>query len=642
MLLGTMLFSVVNAAMLPQFTPEQWAMQRQLFLQAHQALMDKDLEQYRTLAAQLTEYPLYYYLYYNYFKPNVHAVTSTEVAQFVNQFQGAPLAEMLRRSWLLQLGKNAQWAEYLEMYTPQANDRFTCYAIRAHIEQGESPGAWLDKIKELWLVGKSQSEVCDPLFVHLYADSEMNDDLIWERLRYSMLNQENSLASYLIQKLQDPQRKSLGALWLNLHHKPAEHLSSISFADSPLLREIIIYGVKRLAGKQPIDAWNWWQEHQAHYAFSSPEKATTARFIAQIAAENNEKAARPWLRSIPAAYMTDSVHLARLHLALLVQDWAEIAEVAPQLTSERNSERWQYWLARALEQTGKTAQARNIYANLAKVRDFYGFLAADQIGQPHALQAKPLDFQPEEENQLYRNASGILRAREFYQLGFMELARLEWREATQALAARERAIAAKLARDWCWYDRAIVAAVGSDAMNDLEIRFPLAFRSQIEAASAESEIPVEYAYGTIRQESAFMTFVHSSAGAMGLMQLMPATADGVAKSIGLEVNDEDDVKSIYTNLRLGTAYLRRMLDRFDDNPVLASTAYNAGPGRAVRWLNERGCLPTDVWIELIPFDETRNYVKRVLEYASVYRQRLGLGHQPLPVKPLPERYCETS
>lgn len=624
------------------WTDRQWSEQRRQFLRAHRALMAGNLERYRQLASGLKEYPLYYHLRYNYFKPKVHAVTAEEVGEFLENYQGAPLAEMLRRAWLKRLGKEENWEDFLRIYTPQSNTRLRCLAIRARIEQGDPPGAWIDKIKDLWLVGKSQPSACDPLFEHLYADPAMNDDLIWERMRYAIHGKKIGLASFLAKKIADPDRKRLANQWLAMHGKPATQLANLPGEDSVFLREIIVHGVKRLARKEPLAAWNWWQANRDKYPFSAPEKAATARFIALTAGNNDELAARPWLAAIPQNHVTDTVRLARLRLALRAMDWKELAQVIPTLTPEvRDSDQWQYWLARAEEQNGKKKAAQTRYAALAKNRSFYGFMAADREKLPHSLAEKPIVLAPGETAKLYRKSPGILRAREFYRLGFVGTARVEWKAALTELSSRERAVAAKLARSWCWFDRAILAAAGSDAMDDLDIRFPLAYRSQIEAASEENEISPTYAYATIRQESAFMTFVHSFAGAMGLMQLMPATAQGVGDAIGLEINGPEDTKSTYTNLRLGTAYLRQMLDKFNDRTVIASAAYNAGPGRAHRWLKERGCLPTDVWIELIPFTETRAYVKRVQEYASVYRQRLGLPARGLDTGPLPSRYCPT-
>ncbi len=618
-----------------------WQAQRQQFQQAYQALLREDWAEAEAISAQLTEYPLYYYLRYRYFKPDVQAVPTGELVQFFAQFRDAPLVEMLRRGWLLQLGQQQQWADYLRLYTPHSDKRLECLAIRAHLGVGEPLADWLDTIANVWLVGKSLPGECDPLFELLYTSPRMTDDLVWQRLRYSLNANNSKLAAFLRNKLVSTQAQARADAWLKLHNEPQQALASLDLADGEFTREIIRHGVQRLAAKEPAEAWVWWQVHQGDYAFSAHEKGTMARAIALAGAAANVAEARVWLTELPETEVNADVLLARVKLALLAQDWAEMLAVLPQLPPEIQVEnQWQYWRARALAQTGDPELAREFFAQAARARDFYGFLAADYLALPHELQEKNFMASEQEPLELYQRYPGVLRAREFYYLAFAPEARAEWETALKAMNRRERAVAAWLASQWGWHDRAISAAADSEAMDDLRIRFPLAFQEEIQIASTESGVAPEYTFATIRQESAFMTFVHSSAGAMGLMQLMPGTAQQVARQLGLAIQSTDDVKSVATNLRLGTAYLRGMLDKFDNHPVAASAAYNAGPGRALRWLRERGCLPADIWIETIPFPETRLYVKRVMEYKAVYRVLLGLPPQPLRLEPLPAGYCQ--
>jgi soluble lytic murein transglycosylase len=210
-------------------------------------------------------------------------------------------------------------------------------------------------------------------------------------------------------------------------------------------------------------------------------------------------------------------------------------------------------------------------------------------------------------------------------------AKEEWDYAIDRLTPQQQAIAAHLASHWGWHDCASATAGKAKAFDDLQIRFPLAYRSQIESGAQTQGLNLSWVYGIIRQESAFAVDARSRSGALGLMQLMPGTAQMVAKKIGLKLGNMKEVLEVETNISLGTAYLRQMLDKFDGNYMLATAAYNAGPGRAVRWSAENSCLPADVWVEMIPFDETRDYVKRVLSYAKVFEARLGHQQTPLPI-----------
>lgn len=244
------------------------------------------------------------------------------------------------------------------------------------------------------------------------------------------------------------------------------------------------------------------------------------------------------------------------------------------------------------------------------------------------MQHRPIVFTSAEKAQVMKHPC-IGGAHEFYKLsqdgGEREWylnAKREWRHAIQHLPPRQQAIAIALASHWGWHYQAIMAAAKAGYYDALEIRFPLAFHSQLATGAKRQGIDLAWVYGIVRQETAFKNEATSHVGALGLMQLMPATARYVAKKIGLRLKRKQDIFVLDTNIRLGTAYLQQMLDKFDGNYMLATAAYNAGPGRAKRWAAENRCIPSDLWVEMIPFDETRKYVRRVLFYTRIFEERL--------------------
>jgi soluble lytic murein transglycosylase len=370
---------------------------------------------------------------------------------------------------------------------------------------------------------------------------------------------------------------------------------------------------------------------QSRYNFSSQQKGEVQQALAFASIKQNHPEAISWLKTVPEAHVSEELGELRLTFALERQDWRAIVDfTAHNPANAEDNLRWRYWHARGLEQTGQRAKAQDLYKVLAKERDYYGFLAANRINANYAMQNVPVTFTTTEEKQLLTNPS-IQAAYEFYQLGMLKEGRIEWNHALNSLSPRYQAVATALADQWHWYDRAIATAAKAGLYDAVDIRFPLPYRVNLTTGARNQGIDLAWVYGIVRQESLFMADARSRSGALGLMQLMPASGRMVARQLGLKIGSNQDILDVNTNISLGTTYLRQMLERFDGNYMLATAAYNAGPGRAKRWSAERGCLPADVWVELIPFSETRTYVRRVLFYTAVFENQLGQQQHPIRI-----------
>ncbi|MBE9561701.1 MAG: lytic transglycosylase domain-containing protein, partial [Proteobacteria bacterium] len=356
-----------------------------------------------------------------------------------------------------------------------------------------------------------------------------------------------------------------------------------------------------------------------------------------------------FLTAINKDYLNEKASITRIKLAMRQQNWIALADFITELPEQQQQDlQWRYWLARALEKTNKQKKARQIYTELAQERDYYGFLAADRIGTEHKMQHSSIILTQLDIDKLMRNPS-IASAYEFYRLSqvygdsFLIKARQEWYYAINLLTKSSKATAAALANRWGWHFQAIVTVAKAGHYDDLNIRFPLLFRNEIEIGARKQNIDVAWAYGIIRQESAFQTTARSRAGALGLMQLMPATGRLVAKQIGIKLKNKQNILDINVNISLGTAYLRKLLDKFDGNYMLATAGYNAGPGRSKRWAAKNSCVPADIWVELIPFKETRKYVSRVMFYTSIFENRLGKKNRlPLRLALTPGKNCSSN
>ncbi|MEK8019144.1 MAG: transglycosylase SLT domain-containing protein [Candidatus Parabeggiatoa sp.] len=616
------------------------------FSRAIKALEAKDITTFQQLTEALQDYPLYYYLRYRTLKAQLKDVSPDEIQGFLEEHRNTYFGESLRRYWLKQLAKKGDWITFREVYTPQKTTSLQCYYVQAHLMTGSKSRMAIRDAKKLWLVGYSQPKACDPVFDYLYQNNLIDDAMLWERIGLAMKKRRLSLAGALAKHLNLDDRIWV-TRWQTMHKNPAQTLADFEAPDFSIAREIILHGIKRLARKEVDQANDYWNTFKERYAFSDQQIGEMQRDLALAAAKQDHPQAFNWLAALDENVLNDKAHETRLKFALKTQNWdAVINFIAALPDEERNRLQWRYWLARALEQNQKYFQSRRIYKELAQERDYYGFLAADRIGAAYQMQQNDILLTRSMEDQLMQDKN-IRIAYEFYQLSqlpgerykWLPKARQEWQYLIEDRSSDQQAAAAALASRWGWHDRAIMAAAKAGHYDDLNVRFPLVFRSELAAGANSQLLDLAWVYGIVRQESAFMTDVRSSAGALGLMQLMPATARLVAKKIDLPLANKRAILDIETNISLGTGYLRQVLDQFDGNHMLATASYNAGPHRAKRWLKENSCVPADIWVELIPFTETRKYVRRVLFYTSIFEHRLGQAQRPLRVALAPQENC---
>ena len=334
----------------------------------------------------------------------------------------------------------------------------------------------------------------------------------------------------------------------------------------------------------------------------------------------------------------------RVRAALRAWDWKRAEKaIAAMPDEERNSEQWRYWQARVAAAQGREAEAEAIYRELMQETSYYGFLAAEKLGEPYRFNHEPVVADDLRHNvELLSQRPAFRRIRELYDIGREADANREWRFETARLSKIEKRVAAQLASDWGWHFSAIVTTASARHFRDLELRFPLLYRSEVEREARRQRLPASLVYGVMRRESAYRASVESPAGALGLMQLMPRTAKLVGKKLGMKKLDNAKIKIPSNNIRLGTRYLREVMDRYGNNVILATASYNAGPNRVKKWLPREEPLAADIWVDTITFDETRNYVKAVLFYSTIFDWKLDekidytMRERMRPVAPQPE------
>lgn len=572
--------------------------------------------------AQLRGYVLAPYLEYFYLQKRLTASPPERIATFLGKHRNLPVAGLLRESYLRQLARQERWAEYRVFYQPTADAELRCYHLRASIADKEPDPAWFEEAKSLWLVGRSQPSACDPVFDELYSREAISADQVWERVTLLIQGGNDRLAERFSAHL-DPARREWLEYWLRAHRQPQDVLARPGFPlVGPYAVQVISHALQRL-GRSDQELAMMFLERYGQEKFLSPrQKAELARHIALHAAYSQDPRALGWLDALPPEVVTDNVRLWTARMALRNQDWPRLLQAIAALPDrERNDPQWTYWRAHALAAIGEREAAQTEFALLAMERSYYGFLAADRLALPYNLKHVPTAVAKDTLAQVAAKP-GIVRAREFFALGMMPEARREWAAAVARLNRAQQQQAALLALEMGWYDRAVVTANQAGLNDDLNLRFPTPYREQVEQYSRLSRLDPHITYAIVRKESAYRPDVASPVGALGLMQVMPQTGRQVASRLRVEL-PAGGLLDVDTNLKLGSAYLRAMLDRYNGNLALAAAAYNAGPHKVADWLNRNAGLPPTVWIEAISYYETREYVKSVLAFAAVFDWQLN-------------------
>ena len=612
------IFALSGSAIASLKTEDNLSKQRQNFLLAEKYFKQGKTREYEKLKKQLVSYPLYPYLEYRELTDKLHRLPAREVRAFIENYSDAHLSDRLLKSWLSRLAKSQKWEMFLDFYQPVSSITLQCNYLNALIQTGKKDEA-LDKVADIWLYKASRPKACDPVFKVWKNAGLQTNDLTWQRIALAVDDSEIKLARYLGKSLPKQDQKLLEE-WLQLRKHPEKLSANAISANHPYRQLALAHGVMKFARKDLTQAVYAWEELKFAHVFdpaiiSKVEQSLSYRFLSG----NFETPFEYLVFSEPCDADTKLQEI-RIRAALRHQEWNTVLSWLDKLPETHATEdRWQYWRARGLEMTGKNEEAVAIFETISQERSFYGFLAADKLDKTYSMNHSELDIDPDVEKSVAEMPS-IQRASELFKLKRYLDARREWYASTKLLDEEELQAAAKIAHSWQWHDRAIITLAKAKSWDDLQIRFPVKHKDQVFKNSERSEIDPAWIYAMMRQESAFMPDAISPVGARGLMQLMPATAKSVARKLKQRYPSKYELLQPEKNILLGTTYLKEVYQRFE-NPVLAIAAYNAGPHRVKRWLPEDN-MPADIWIELVPFKETRNYLKNVLAYTVIYAEKL--------------------
>ena len=621
---------------IPLKKAKQLAEQRKLFVEAEKALKLGRFTKYKKMEHRLNDYPLYPYLRFIELERRIKNTSTQKIQSFLQTYHNTPLANKLYYRWINSLARRGKSKALVQYFRPTQNTRLLCHYANALHNTGEK-GTAFSLMGELWQTGKSLPKSCDPILKKWKKAGYMTSHRLWSRIHLVMNKGKRRLATYIGKSLPKEERFWL-SLWKKVQRQPEYVLKADKhFKDqhSPIMHWILVDGMTRLARRKPLVAAKYWEEIRSKYHFDSEEKERIERRLSLSLARAATPLSRKTLKELKLDSRDERVITPHILSAIGDKDWeGALAWLNNLKSNERNSERWHYWRARALEEMGRLDEARSLYLQITDNRSYYSFLAADRIGDRYQLTHRPINT-PVAELIKLQHIPAIARAGELYQLKRIVDARREWHFAIQQMDKKQLLIAAQLANKWGWHDRSIITLALAQYWDDLELRFPLAHKKYIEKQADHEKINPAWAFAVIRQESAFTADARSSAGALGLMQLMPRTARQVARSLRIKRPRQRDLLKSNINIKLGVRYLRKLQERFKGNSVLATAAYNAGGHRVKSWLPKNEQQSADLWIENVPFTETRKYLKRVLTYTVIYEQRLGLEGKPLLERMMP-------
>ncbi len=567
--------------------------------------------------AQWEDHLLYPHLVTHWVEHHPDAVDPTWLQPLLSRDDFTAAAWYTRQRWLNELARRNAWEDYLAF--AEANELAPSACLQFVAQESLGDAIDIKALRSLWLTGYSLPKECDPYLARL-KDQPDFDDLVWQRQLLAFKNRSGGLMSYLGGLYKTAEYRLRGERLSAVYADPGALLKASYQPSEAWQRELAIATIDRMAYLTPERASNLWvQLIQATPDFSSEHIRSVSAHLGVAMAKLALPPADYWLSIADPKRENEELQHWRLQIALANSDWSKVLELNKALSAKlKDNGQWRYWSAMALSQSGQVDAADAILAPLAGERSYYGFLAAEALNRPIALAPDEFDIIDPSQSKLLENP-GFQRAKALFEAGDIVRAQLEWNLTGRDLSREEWLEAAQVALSWNWYHKASQAASWSGRYGALDLRYPTPWLEQVTVLEQSHQVPRHWIYGVIRQESHFMTDAESPAGAFGLMQLMPYTARQIAKDHQLAYNGDWDLTNPDLNLELGTRYLALMRERFG-HPVYATAAYNAGPSRVDRWL-ERYPGDLRIWIESIPFDETRNYVKSVLAYTQVYAAR---------------------
>jgi len=607
----------------------QLSQNQQAFLDAYDAVKKQDRKAISQYKKQLKDYELYPYILYYDYKKNFNSTPERLLQHFIDT-EKSYLSEALRTHWLTHLGQKKQWQSFLNHYTPQSQQTLQCYFVQAAYAKGNDYERKEAKVlaREMWRSTVTLRGACAEVDTLLRKNKQLTGSLIWQRIAYALDHKGLSRAQYLRRDLSPKEQKMLDT-WISWVKNPKAVAKGIpSHLNEFVRRHAFEDAIKRLSRIDNDLAKSTLEKYGAQSKLSEQELLRLERNIALRKAYRYKEDAEELLANVNenGGATEDSLRW-QAQIDIRNSDWNDLLEVIALMPKdEQRNKKWRYWKARALEQQGQTKQAQALYRDLASLRDYYGFLAADKIGADYQFNPKNIKATPEA--QLIKKYPALARIKELIAIDWQKTMGIEWRHLFETAKAEDLPEIAYYAHKLEEHAIAIQGLAKAKEWDIIEIRFPTPYKGAIMQSAQKHKVDPAWVYGIIRRESAYNEDIRSHAGALGLMQIMPKTAKFIGKRIGNRHTSKSSLLNPNHNIELGSAYISYLNNKFNGNPVMATAAYNAGPHRVDAWTPKRP-LAADQWIDTIPFTETRQYVKAVLEYRTLFKSILNQRYDRL-------------
>lgn len=600
------------------------------FMAVREAFRSGDAARIDRLAPRFKDTPLEPYVTYYQLRLRLDTAAPAVMRAFLARPDDTPVIDRLRGEWLKVLGKKQKWDDFAEAYPRLLNEdaELACYALQMRRSTEEQ--TVLEEARKLWLSsGVELPQSCTPLFEAAQANGSIGEDEVWARVRLALEEGGVSLARLLASKL--PPGRVLAAADLGSASKdPRRYLEKADLEHATEgQRAIALFALLRLGRQVPQLAYAQWERLGEH--FNAEEQRYFYARLGYEGALNVDARALEWYKAAGDMPLSGQQLAWRTRAALRVLDWGEVwASIAAMPLQQQYEGAWRYWGGRALEALGRDEEAQKLLLSLSNEYNFYGILAAEELGLASDSGIMSGNFKPgQAELDAMLELPAVQRTLALYRMDQRTDAFREWAWTVRAFDDRQLLTAAEIARRNGMYDRAINTADRTVLLHDFDLRYLAPYRDELRGHIQQNQLEEAWVYGLVRQESRFVSQAKSNVGAAGLMQIMPATARWAARKLGMKDYRHSMIKQTDANLTLGTYYMKSVLGWFDNDAVLATTAYNAGPVRARKW---RGDIPLEgaIYIETIPYSETREYVKKVMSNTVFYARQFG--QPPLTLK----------
>lgn len=584
-----------------------------------------DVSQY----ADLVRHPLYGWIEYANLRRDIDDVGNEQAQSFLARYDGQAVAGAFREIWIASAARREDWNALLAAWKPSIKSAgLRCAELQARQALGRDDPQWTSDVQALWRdADKPLPSNCDAVFAALATKGALSAPLRWERIDKAAAAGQPAVMRSAARGLPADEAALANDYAAFLE---AIHTRALNWPKTERSARMASYGLARLAQSVPMAAEAQLPQYAEALNFSEADRGRVLYQIALWTVASYEPESAQRLAAVPATAYDERLHEWRVREAMARSDWpAALAAIRRMGEKQRGDSRWQYFEARLAEMAGDKGTAQRLYREAANKPEFHGFLAADRINASYTL-CPWLPNDAGAQRQVVARDPAIARAVALYRIDRRGWATREWDEALARFDDSQRRLAVEVAQSHGWFDRAVFALGKTpsgdprpDELRLYTLRFPLHHDATIRREAKTNRLDPAWVAGEIRAESVFDPRARSSANAMGLMQILPGTGATVARELGLAWGGADSLYDPDTNIILGTAYLRQLLDRYGGQPYQAIAGYNAGPAPLARWQSQRPGMDPDFWIETISYKETREYVARVLAFSVLYDWRLN-------------------